>query len=225
MDTTNDKKAEPQASPVTPAPVVTQTSSPVQKPSPPAATTVAPKPAAGAIKKPKQDRPPENDPGIWRISRRNFFSVAGWAAFFVFLATSTIATLRMMFPRVLFEPPSAFKAGFPEDYIVGEVSEKYKDEFRVWVIREGEGFYALSAICTHLGCTPRWLEPENKFKCPCHGSGFRRTGINFEGPAPRPLERLKISLADDGQILIDRNIKFLFENGDWIKPDAYLKYS
>ena len=49
--------------------------------------------------------------------------------------------------------------------------------------------------------------------------------MNFEGPAPRPLERLKISLADDGQILIDRNIKFRFENGDWSKPDAYLKYS
>src|ERR1041385_2547639 len=229
MDTTNDKKSEPQAPSGTAAPVATPIPSPVQKPqpaSPPAAAAAAPKAAvASAIKKPKQDRAPENDPGIWRISRRNFFSVAGWAAFFVFLATSTIATLRMMFPRVLFEPPSAFKAGFPEDYIVGEVSEKYKDEFRVWVIREGEGFYALSAICTHLGCTPRWLEPENKFKCPCHGSGFRRTGINFEGPAPRPLERLKISLADDGQMLVDRNIKFLFENGDWVKPDAYLKYS
>jgi cytochrome b6-f complex iron-sulfur subunit len=183
-----------------------------------------PSPAA-AVKKPKQDKPPEIDLGIWRISRRNFFSVAGWAAFFVFLATSTIGSLRMMFPRILYEPPSAFKAGFPQDYIVGEVSEKYKDDYRVWIIRESEGFYALSAICTHLGCTPRWLEAENKFKCPCHGSGFRRTGINFEGPAPRPLERLKITLADDGQMLIDRNIKFLFENGDWVKPDAYLKYS
>ena len=130
-----------------------------------------------------------------------------------------------MFPRILYEPPSAFKAGFPQDYVVDEVSEKYKDDYRVWIVREQEGFYALSAICTHLGCTPRWLGPENKFKCPCHGSGFRRTGINFEGPAPRPLERLKIAFADDGQILIDRNIKFRYENGDWIKPDCFLKYS
>ena len=181
--------------------------------------------AAPGIKKPKQDRPPEEDPGIWRISRRNFFSIAGWAAFFVFIATSTIGALRMMFPRILYEPPSAFKAGFPDDYIVGEVSEKYKDDYRVWIVREGEGFYALSAICTHLGCTPRWLAPENKFKCPCHGSGFRMSGINFEGPAPRPLERLKISIADDGQLLVDRAINFRYENGDWIKPDAYLKYS
>ena len=196
------------------------------EPSTPVSSPAAsPKPAAPAVKKPRQDKPPADDPGIWRISRRNFFSVAGWASFFVFLATSTIASLRYMFPRVLFEPPSAFKAGFPQDYLVGEVSEKYKDEFRVWIIRESEGIYALSAICTHLGCTPRWLAEENKFKCPCHGSGFRRTGINFEGPAPRPLERLKISLAADGQILVDRNIKFLYEKGDWIKPEAFLPYS
>ncbi len=191
-------------------------------PSPPTATPSVKPPA---VKKPKQDKPPEKDPGIWRISRRNLFSIAGWAAFFVFLATSTVSTLRMMFPRILYEPPSAFKAGFPSDYIVGEVSEKYKDDYRVWIIREADGFYALSAICTHLGCTPRWLESENKFKCPCHGSGFRKSGINFEGPAPRPLERLKITLGDDGQILIDRNVKFRFENGDWVKPDAFLKYS
>lgn len=190
-----------------------------------APTSTPPKPSTPAIKKPKQDKPPERDAGIWRISRRNFFSVAGWASFFVFLATSTIGALRFMFPRVLFEPPSAFKAGFPEDYLMGEVSEKFKDEFRVWIVREADGFYALSAICTHLGCTPRWFAAENKFKCPCHGSGFRRTGVNFEGPAPRPLERLKISISSDGQLLVDRNIKFLFEKGDWIKSDAFLKYS
>ncbi len=177
------------------------------------------------VKKPKQDKPPEEDLGIWRISRRNFFSVAGWAAFFVFLATSTVSTLRMMFPRILYEPPSAFKAGLPGDYIVGQVSERYKDQYRVWIVREADGFYALLAICTHLGCTPRWLETENKFKCPCHGSGFHKSGINFEGPAPRPLERLKITLADDGQIVIDRNVRYRFENGDWNKPGAYLKYS
>ncbi len=208
----NAEQAKP--APVAPKPVAA-----------PVAKAVATPASAPAVKKPKQDRPPENDHGIWRISRRNFFSVAGWAAFFVFIATSTVASLRMMFPRILYEAPSAFKAGFPDDFIIGEVSEKYKDDNRVWIIRESEGFYALSAICTHLGCTPRWLESDNKFKCPCHGSGYRKSGVNFEGPAPRPLERLSITLADDGQILIDRNIKFRFENGDWIKPDAFLRYS
>jgi cytochrome b6-f complex iron-sulfur subunit len=178
-----------------------------------------------APRKAKQDKPPENDPGVWRISRKNFLNVAGWFAFFSFLATATVGALRLMFPRVLYEPPSAFKAGFPEEYIVGEVNETYKDEFRVWIVRETEGFYALSAICTHLGCTPRWLPTEKKFRCPCHGSGYRMDGVNFEGPTPRPLERLQITLADDGKILIDRNIKFLYEKQEWSKPGAYLKYS
>jgi cytochrome b6-f complex iron-sulfur subunit len=192
---------------------------PVQQP--PAARPVA---AAPKVVKVKQDKPPEDDQGVWRMSRKNFLNVAGWFAFFSFLTTATLGAIRLMVPRVLYEQPSAFKAGRPEDYIVGEVNEKYKDEFRVWIVREAEGFYALSAICTHLGCTPRWLASDGKFKCPCHGSGYHKDGVNFEGPTPRPLERLKISFSDDGQILVDRAIKFLYEKQEWSKPDAFLKY-
>ncbi|MEW6512260.1 MAG: Rieske 2Fe-2S domain-containing protein [Bacteroidota bacterium] len=195
---------------------------PVPAQPPPAAPT---KTSAPEVRKPKQDRPPENDQGIWRMNRKNFLNVAGWFAFFGFIATATVGALRLMVPRVLYEQPSAFKAGFPSDYVVGEVNEKYKDEYRVWIVREAEGFYALLAICTHLGCTPRWLPAEIKFKCPCHGSGYHKDGINFEGPTPRPLERLKITLADDGQILVDRNVKFLYEKQEWSKPDAFLKYT
>jgi cytochrome b6-f complex iron-sulfur subunit len=184
-----------------------------------------PKPPVQEVRKPRQDKPPENDRGIWRMSRKSFLNVAGWFAVLSFIGTATIAALRLMVPRVLYEAPSAFKAGFPEDFVVGEVNEKYKDDFRVWIVRETEGFYALSAICTHLGCTPRWLPAEDKFKCPCHGSGYHRDGVNFEGPTPRPLERLRITLDDDGQILVDRSIKFLYEKGEWSKPGAYLKYN
>ncbi len=115
-----------------------------------------------------------------------------------FTGVSLLAFLRSAFPRVLFTPPTTFKAGLPNDFTIGEVSEKFKKDHRVWIIREEEGFYALFAKCTHLGCTPRWLTAENKFKCPCHGSGFYKTGINFEGPAPRPLERLRITLPRTG---------------------------
>lgn len=113
----------------------------------------------------------------------------------------------------------------PGDFTIGEISEKYKDEKRVWIVREKEGFYALISICTHLGCTPRWLASDNKFKCPCHGSGFYRTGINFEGPAPRPLERAYVGLADDGQLEIDRSIKFIYEKNEWDKPGSYFKFT
>jgi cytochrome b6-f complex iron-sulfur subunit len=124
---------------------------------------------------------------------------------------------------VLFEPSPIFKAGKPEDYTVGEVSTKWVKDERVWIVRESEGIYAILANCTHLGCTPKWLASESKYKCPCHGSGFTMQGINFEGPAPRPLERLKIEIAPDGQIKVDKSKKFLFEKGEWGKPGSIIK--
>lgn len=160
---------------------------------------------------------------IW--SRRNVLGIGGWLGIIGALNAGGAALVALLFPRVLFEPPTAFKAGSPAAFNVGEVSERYMREFRVWIIREEEGLYALSGICTHLGCTPRWLGPENKFKCPCHGSGFRRDGSNFEGPAPRPLERVKITRADDGQVVIDKAVKFRKELGEWGKPGSYLKFS
>ena len=74
-----------------------------------------------------------------------------------------------------------------------------------------------------LGCTPNWLEGEQKFKCPCHGSGFYKDGINFEGPAPRPLERFAIKIADDGQVEIDKSKKFQQEMGQWKDPASFVK--
>jgi cytochrome b6-f complex iron-sulfur subunit len=158
---------------------------------------------------------------LW--SRRDFMGRLSWGGFTVVTAVSLLAFVRSAFPRVLFTPPPTFKAGLPSDYTIGEVSERLKKEHRVWIIREQDGFYALFAKCTHLGCTPRWLKVEEKFKCPCHGSGFRKSGINFEGPAPRPLERYRIALADDGQLLVDMSVKYRFEKGDWDKPGAFLR--
>ncbi len=160
------------------------------------------------------------------MSRRSFFSWLGlgWVTFTAAMGGMVTAATRFMFPNVLFEPPSTFKAGSPADYAIGKVDERWKESFGVWLVRTDDGFYALSTTCTHLGCTPNWLAAENKFKCPCHGSGFYPTGINFEGPAPRPLERYKISLADDGQILIDKNVKFQQEKGQWESPGAFLGF-
>jgi cytochrome b6-f complex iron-sulfur subunit len=160
---------------------------------------------------------------IW--SRRNLLGVGGWVAILGAFHAGGVAILALLFPRVLFEPATMFKAGPPSSYAVGEVSERFMKERRVWIVREEGGFYALSAICTHLGCTPRWLAPENKFKCPCHGTGFRRDGIHFEGPALRPLERVKISRGDDGQLLIDTAVRFRHELGEWTRPGAYLKHA
>jgi cytochrome b6-f complex iron-sulfur subunit len=162
------------------------------------------------------------------LNRRAWMGLA-WGAFSAASAAALAATGRFMFPNVLNEPPQQFKAGFANEYGVG-VDERWKEKFGVWIVRTADdieqhasGFYVLSTICTHLGCTPNYLSAENKFKCPCHGSGYRLTGVNFEGPAPRPLERFRVGLADDGQILVDKSRKFQYELGQWTDPDAFLK--
>ena len=159
------------------------------------------------------------------VSRKSFIGwlAAGWTAFA--LATGGFFTMiiRFLFPNVLFEPPQSFKIGYPDDFVKGAVDLRFKNKFAVWIVRNDEGIYALSTVCTHLGCTPNWLGTERKFKCPCHGSGFRASGINFEGPAPRPLERFKILLAIDGQIIVDKSKKFQQEKGERESSESFLK--
>ena len=160
------------------------------------------------------------------VSRRGFLSVLGlaWGTFAVGSAVMLGAFTRFMFPNVLYEPPQEFKVGFPVDFAVDQVDERFKASRAVWIVREAAGFYCLSTVCTHLGCTPNWLAAEEKFKCPCHGSGFIQSGVNVEGPAPRPLERFKITLAEDGQIRIDKNTKYQEEKGQWSLDGAYLPF-
>jgi cytochrome b6-f complex iron-sulfur subunit len=159
------------------------------------------------------------------MTRRSFITLLGWAwiAFTAATMGALSTCLRFFFPNVTFEPPLKFKVGFPDQFSIG-VDNRFKDEHRVWIVRNDQGFYALSTICTHLGCTPNWLQSEQKFKCPCHGSGYYITGVNFEGPAPRPLERFNITLADDGQIQVDEGQKYQYELGQWGLPGAFLDY-
>ncbi|GMQ80538.1 MAG: hypothetical protein BMS9Abin04_543 [Planctomycetia bacterium] len=168
------------------------------------------------------------------IGRRTFaygmFVGSFLAVGFLSLATTlflwTLGMTRFMFPNVLREPPSQFKVGFPSDFAPGQVETKFKAQFGIWVVNgqyKGQAqIYALKSVCTHLGCTPNWLEAEQKFKCPCHGSGFYKDGINFEGPAPRPLERYAVRLADDGQLEIDKSETFQQEMGQWEEPASYV---
>lgn len=199
------------APPAAPAPASTPAPAPAPKPA--VVAPVPPRPAAPVAGKPVS---PE---------RRHFiFTWLGfaWTAFAVATGSALATTLRFLFPNVLFEPSSSFKAGMPDTYEVGKVDTRWENNYQVWIVRSLEGFYALSTVCTHLGCKPSWLDGEQKFKCPCHGSGFYKSGINFEGPAPRPLERFRISLADDGQIFIDKAKKFQQEKGEWNDPESFL---
>jgi cytochrome b6-f complex iron-sulfur subunit len=162
-------------------------------------------------------------------TRRDLILGAGWAAIAIsFGAAPLVAFNRFMAPNVLeMEDPkvrcgpiSKFQAMAP-----GDVDEQFKPvkPSGFWIIREEERIGALSIICTHLGCIPSWLPNDRKFKCPCHGSGFKPNGTNFEGPAPRPLERFKIYL-DGEEVIVDRSRKFLAmgpnDTAVWNDPDA-----
>ncbi|HZU22200.1 MAG TPA: Rieske 2Fe-2S domain-containing protein [Terriglobales bacterium] len=125
-----------------------------------------------------------------------------WSCVAAFLAAWLLAFFRFFLPRTIFEPNTVFKIGYPSDYAIG-VDTKFQQKFRIWVDRTPDRLFVIYARCTHLGCTPDWKPAENKFKCPCHGSGYDSEGINFEGPAPRPMDRAKVSLDPTGQIVVD----------------------
>jgi cytochrome b6-f complex iron-sulfur subunit len=144
-----------------------------------------------------------------------------WASVGAFLTAWFLAFFRFFLPRTLFEPATSFKIGYPSEYGLG-VDTKFQQKYRIWVDRTPDRLFVIYARCTHLGCTPDWKPSENKFKCPCHGSGYYITGVNFEGPAPRPLERWAISVGDDGQIVVDKSKKFQQELGQWDNPDSYI---
>ena len=168
------------------------------------------------------------------VSRRTVVKgalLAGWGLFLTGAGLGLLACVRYLFPNVLYEPPATFKAGPPGNFGVG-VDESFKDSHATWIVRTESdplsgrdgvpGIFALSTTCTHLGCIPNWQPAANRFKCPCHGSGFRPSGMNFEGPAPRPLERWRI-VETDGQILVDKNQKYQWEKGQWVGAESYLQ--
>jgi len=139
----------------------------------------------------------ELSPEVRKVRRRLVVASIGG-----FLGVNFFMFLRFFFPRTLFEPKSVFTIGYPSDFDYG-VDTRFQQAYRIWVVRSAEGLFVIYARCTHLGCTPDWKEGENKFKCPCHGSGFDSEGANFEGPAPRPMDRAHVELLPTGHIQVD----------------------
>ncbi len=158
------------------------------------------------------------------LNRREFFSwiAVGWVAFTAAVGGFLTLCFRFTYPNVNFDPAMDFIAGFPDDYDTGVVM---KDDQRVgvWMVKQEGQLVALSNICTHLGCIPTWMPADRKFKCPCHGSGYYMNGVNFEGPAPRPLERFKITKTPEGKIKVDKTRIFRYEKGQWDHPDSFIE--
>jgi cytochrome b6-f complex iron-sulfur subunit len=182
------------------------------EPPPPVPTKAAPK-SAGAV---VESTP---DPPVNKMRRRIV-----WASVVGFLTTCFLMFLRFFLPRSILEPSSRFSVGFPSDYALG-VDTKWQQQYRIWVDKTSDRVFVIYARCTHLGCTPDWKASENKFKCPCHGSGYDSEAINFEGPAPRPMDRAHVELDPEGQIVVDIGKLYKWPKGEkneFNDPGAYI---
>jgi len=145
------------------------------------------------------------------VSRRTFFQLSmGWIAGTFAAAATAMATVRFLVPNVVFEPAQQFKAGSPEDYPDGSIT--FLEDERVFLVRRGNSFRCLSAVCTHLGCTVS--RADRGYHCPCHGSVFSPEGTVESGPAPKPLAWFLVTLSKDNRLLVDKN--------QFVGPDKYL---
>lgn len=148
------------------------------------------------------------DPPVNKMRRRIVWATVAGA-----LVTFFLMFVRFFLPRSILEPSPLFRIGSPNDYALG-VDTKWQQQYRIWVTRTSDRLFVIYAVCTHLGCTPDWKASENKFKCPCHGSGYDSEGVNFEGPAPRPMDRAKVELDAEGQIVVDIGTLFKWPKGE-----------
>jgi cytochrome b6-f complex iron-sulfur subunit len=137
-----------------------------------------------------------------QVTRRDFFNEVAAAALGIAGIGATVVTIKYLSPNVLFEPAATFRAGTPDDYPVNSVT--YLRDQQVYIARVTEGFYAVSGVCTHLGCITQWKGEDNLIECPCHGSKFTRQGTKVAGTAPRPLPHFAIQLAPDGGLVVNK---------------------
>lgn len=151
-------------------------------------------------------------------SRRSFLQKVGLAGILTSLAGFSFQSIRSLIPNVLYEPSRRFKVGPPAQLAEGVT---FLEDKRLYVFKEGRSFYAISAACTHLGCTVKYAklnqpkkveigdQPKEinfEFHCPCHGSKFYADGTNYAGPAPSPLHWFRLELSpDDGQLVVNMN--------------------
>lgn len=139
------------------------------------------------------------------VSRRQFFLKLGLGSLGIAAAGTVAFAYQYLEPNVLYEPSPVVNVGRPERYALNSVMLDVNSS--IYIIRSQEGFFSLSAVCTHLGCLTTWQPEINMITCPCHGSKFNRDGAVAEGPAPKPLPWLKMWLNDDGELLVDRATK------------------
>jgi cytochrome b6-f complex iron-sulfur subunit len=163
-------------------------------------------------KKNSEDEP-QNGESKQERSRRVFLNEVAAGALGIAGLGSMVFTVKYLSPNVLFEPPTSFRVGTPDDYPVNSVT--YFADQKVYLVRTVNGFFVETAVCTHLGCITQWHPEANLIECPCHGSRYTRNGTVVHGPAPRALPHFSLRLMPDGTLMVDKL--------DIVKPSQVLK--
>ncbi|MGA7313695.1 MAG: ubiquinol-cytochrome c reductase iron-sulfur subunit [Silvibacterium sp.] len=150
-----------------------------------------------------EEKQPATQSPAAELDRRAFFVKMGLGSLCVTAAGTMAFAYGFLSPNVLYEPSPIIDAGKPENFAPDSVTMDVNAG--IYLVRTAEGFFALSAVCTHLGCLTTWNQELGIIVCPCHGSHFQRTGVKIEGPAPKPLPWLKIWVSDEGDLMVDRS--------------------
>jgi len=150
-----------------------------------------------------QDKDKARTDAIDDLNRRQFFVKLGLGSLSIAAAGTTVFAYQFLAPNVLFEPSPVINAGKPESYPLDSVTLDVNSG--IYIIHAQEGFFSLSAVCTHLGCVTAWKPEIGMVVCPCHGSKFRQNGEKIEGPAPKPLPWKRMWISDDGDLMVDRS--------------------
>jgi len=163
------------------------------------APKLVPRPVA-----PREQAPGKKNPAV-PVDKNRRRTI--WALIYGYLGINFLMFLRFFFPRALYEPNTIVNIGYPTDFMDG-VNQEFLQSNRIWIIKEPGRLFVVFARCTHLGCTPDWLPQQNMFHCPCHGSEYDPEGVNFAGPAPRPMDRCSVRLMTNGTIQVDSSHLF-----------------
>jgi cytochrome b6-f complex iron-sulfur subunit len=140
---------------------------------------------------------------VREIDRRAFFAKIGLGSLGIAAAGTAAFAYEFLSPNVLYEASPTVNVGKPENFAVDSVTLEVNSG--IYLVHAAEGFFALNAVCTHLGCLTTWNQELGIIACPCHGSKFDRTGVKIEGPAPKPLPWLKTWVSDEGDLMVDRS--------------------
>jgi len=147
----------------------------------------------------------ESNGGPVELNRRKFFIKLGAGSLAIAGAGASALALQYLSPNVLYEASPLVSVGRPEHYSADSVT--LDPRFGIFIVRSAQGFYALSAVCSHLGCLTVWKQEAGVIACPCHGSTFKRDGSIIAGPAPKPMPWLRMWMTDDGELMVDRAAK------------------